>query len=53
MLTNRHYPGIKEYIHAYKAIPIVQNAVNSAIPFFKKQENATLKEASLILYWRI
>lgn len=44
MLTNRHYPGIKEYIHAYKAIPIVQNAVNSAIPFFKNKKMLLLKK---------
>jgi hypothetical protein len=44
MLTNRHNPGIKEYIHAYNANPIVQNAVNSATLSPKKQETPIFKK---------
>ncbi|WP_340010975.1 hypothetical protein MHI32_22940 [Paenibacillus sp. FSL H7-0690] len=44
MITNRHNPGIKEYIHAYNANPIVQNAVNSATLSFKKQEGTILQK---------
>lgn len=36
-ITNRHNTGIKEYIHAYTATPIVQIAVEEAIVSLKKQ----------------
>ncbi|MNB77185.1 hypothetical protein D3C75_238680 [compost metagenome] len=45
MITNRYNSGIKEYIHAYNANPIVQNAVNLATLSSKKQEGAILQKA--------
>lgn len=45
MITNRHNSGIKEYIHAYNANPIVQNAVNSATLSSNKQEGTILQKA--------